>query len=181
MIPITKDTIEEVIAKFHEDMPDEAIVTQKKYGNVFKGYGVGWTIDRLNQIVGPHQWNIRALKSHVERIENAYVATVLVALAIGPPRTWAEDDIDPDNELYAKFTVVPIIYKEAWGDCVNPGYGDALKGAMSDASKKALSMIGIGVKAYKGLLGDVEDDNLHVDFYGSRKKSGNKEVLPWEE
>lgn len=176
-IPVTQDNIDLIVDKFHEDLPIDAIITQKKFGMEFKGYRVGWTIDRLNQIIGPHQWNAIIRKQTVDTTDKgAFRVTVLLGIAIGPPKAFNEDMNHMDNETWKTLTVYPVIYKEAYGDSINPSQGDAMKGAFSDALKKALSFIGIGVRAYKGQIGDVMEDIVHLDVPDDSKGDS----VPWQ-
>jgi len=176
---VTPENIDEIVAEILKDLPEQAIVKEERYGNTYYGYSVGWTIDRLNEIVGPHQWNLVPIKTSMEKSEGrAYNVAMLVGVAIGPPKAWAEDEGPQwyDEEKWAQFTVIPIMYREAWGQSTNMSYGDALKGAMSDGAKKALSMIGLGVKAYKGLIGGLPEDYMYQPT--QNKKNDGK--LPWE-
>lgn len=177
-IEVSQENIGEIIDRFHEDLPDEAIIKQEKFGMVFRGYRIGWTIDRLNEIIGPHQWNLIVRKQSVAQTKKgAFKATVMVGLAIGPPKGFEKECSNgwSNSEYWSELTVVPMIYKEAYGDSVNPSKGDSLKGAVSDATKKALSMVGIGVKAYKGLIGEVEEDIGYIDEEGTKGETD----VPW--
>jgi len=184
---VSPDNIDEIVAKILMDLPDEAIVKEEKYGNTYYGYSVGWTIDRMNQVVGPHQWNIRSIKSHSDKSGKTFHVTMLVAVAIGPPKAFSDTPQWACEEPWKEFTVVPVVWREAWGDCTNPGYGDAMKGAMSDGAKKALSMLGLGVKAYKGLIGGLPEDykyQIAANTPGGSRKRGNipteEDTPPWE-
>ena len=110
--------------------------------------------DALNQVVRATNWGYQIIESNVVPVESKkgetrYLSYVRI-------RLWIID---------------PTTAKEAFGGSENYTPGDSLKGAVTDAIQKALSLFSVGRKAYRG--------ELHVYFdkkpsNGNQKKSNSK-------
>jgi len=122
-------------------------------GRTLYGYKPQSVIDALNQVVGATNWGYQIIESNVVPVESKkgetrYLSYVRI-------RLWIID---------------PTTVKEAFGGSENYTPGDSLKGAVTDAIQKALSLFSVGRKAYRG--------ELHVYFdkkpsNGNQKKSNN--------
>ena len=123
-------------------------------GRTLYGYKPQSVIDALNQVVGATNWGYQIIESNVVPVESKkgetrYLSYVRI-------RLWIID---------------PATAKEAFGGSENYTPGDSLKGAVTDAIQKALSLFSVGRKAYRG--------ELHVYFdkkpsNGNQKKSNSK-------
>ena len=104
-------------------------------GRTLYGYRPQSVIDALNQVLGANSWGYEVLEHSVEKVESKkgdirYLAYVKL-------RLWVADR---DSS------------KDVFGGSENYTPGDALKGAVTDAIQKGLSLFSIGRKAYRGEL-----------------------------
>lgn len=101
------------------------------------GYKPQFVFDALNKHVGIGNWGFEELSNEIKVVGQGDKGDQL--LAVAQVKVWVF------NKEYAM---------PAYGQSrVTKGeHGDAMKGAQTDAIKKALSYFSIGSKAYRGLL-----------------------------
>jgi len=104
-------------------------------GRTLYGYRPQSVIDALNQVLGANSWGYEVLDHSVERVENRKGETRFLAYV--KVKLWV---VDKDSS------------KDVFGGSENYTPGDALKGAVTDAIQKGLSLFSIGRKAYRGEL-----------------------------
>ena len=104
-------------------------------GRTLFGYKPQFVIDALNRVVGANSWGYEVLDHSVEKVESRKGETRYLAYV--KLRLWL---IDRESA------------KEVFGGSENYTPGDALKGAVTDAIQKGLSLFSIGRKAYRGEL-----------------------------
>jgi len=119
-------------------------------GRTLYGYKPQNVIDALNQVVGATNWGYQIIESNIVPVESKkgetrYLSYVRIRLWI----------IDPSTA------------KEAFGGSENYTPGDSLKGAVTDAIQKALSLFSVGRKAYRGEL------HVYFDKKPSKQKKSN--------
>lgn len=142
---------QELVKKIREDFPPESVQVKKSFKDedtgeqtYLTGYKPQYVIERMNDVWGHEGWDFEVLKHGVEGKE----AWVLGRLTIYQSK-WDENAID--GPLIRKVLTI----KEQFGtSSYNKGtsYGDALKGAATNAFEKACSFLDVGHIAYKGLL-----------------------------
>lgn len=134
-IKVMASEIAEKIHRINERLaaqePDS--VSVDTYGG-YVGYDAQFIYDALNAEIGIGNWGFKELddKSQVINIEKGQLAVTKVQFWIDGVK-WQPD---------------------AWGQCnvTRGAVGDARKGAITDAVKKAASVLGIGSAAYRGEL-----------------------------
>ncbi len=104
-------------------------------GRTLYGYRPQSVIDALNQVLGANSWGYEVLEHSVEKVESKKGDTRYLAYV--KLRLWV---VDRDSS------------KDVFGGSENYTPGDALKGAVTDAIQKGLSLFSIGRKAYRGEL-----------------------------
>ena len=120
-------------------------------GRTLYGYKPQSVIDALNKVVGANNWGYQVLDYNVAPVEIKKKGEIQTRyLSYVRIRLWI---IDPSTA------------KEAFGGSENYTPGDALKGSVTDAIQKALSLYSIGRKAYRG--------ELHELFKDKKKDKGN--------
>lgn len=129
----TQTTLVDLYAQLRAPLPDEAITADNSRGFLLTGIKSAYVVERLNETLGLCGWGWWFK---------------VVSLDIGEQFVLADIDLYyADDELWSQ----PI---RASGDqrIIKGRIGDAKKGAVSDALKKAASFLGVGERAYKGLL-----------------------------
>ena len=118
-------------------------------GRTLYGYRPQSVIDALNQVLGANSWGYEVLDHSVEKVENRKGETRYLSYV--KLRLWVADKASS---------------KDVFGGSENYTPGDALKGAVTDAIQKGLSLFSIGRKAYrgelKGLLPQKEQEKKEV-------------------
>jgi len=104
-------------------------------GRTLYGYRPQSVIDALNQVLGANSWGYEVLEHSVEKVESKKGDTRYLAYV--KLRLWVADKASS---------------KDVFGGSENYTPGDALKGAVTDAIQKGLSLFSIGRKAYRGEL-----------------------------
>jgi len=104
-------------------------------GRVLVGYKPQFVVDALNSVVGANNWGYEVFDHSLEKVESRkgeirYLACVKL-------RLWLMERESA---------------KDVFGGSENYTPGDALKGAVTDAIQKGLSLFSIGRKAYRGEL-----------------------------
>jgi hypothetical protein len=145
-----KTLMEKIYNGLKEEISPDAVQT-KDFGAKTDGYKMGYLIERLNDVLIPLgcSWDYKlapiVLADGIERSflketneKGKETLTVRVCLSI----------LDPDGDI--------LNHKESFGGCqlINNSLGDTLKGATTDAIKKAFSYMGIGNHAFKGCVDD---------------------------
>lgn len=126
-------------------LPNEAIQrsegskTGKGYDTT--GYGYQFVVNRLNEVVGVEGWNYEYRE--INKTEGVSRS--------GTPRIGITAEI--------KLTIMGTT-KAMIGGHISNNYTDALKGAITNALKKAAGMFGIGKEAYEKTI---DEDNLSPD------------------
>jgi hypothetical protein len=125
------------IARINEILVSFGNVAVETDQKGFTGYGAQYVLDAVNEGLGLDAWRYEILDHQIEKAGDsgkAHRAMVLLQLSIR---------LD-SGEWFCRGPVV--------GGSVNGDGADALKGAITDAVKKALSHWGIGSRAYRGEL-----------------------------
>ena len=129
------EKLEALMEQLCAPMPPEAYETDSSRGFELTGVKSIYVIERLNEVFGPcgTGWAIQNVR-HTEADR------------------WVLADLELIYRLDDGEWSIPI---PSSGDSnvVKGRIGDAKKGAVSDAIKKAASMLGVAIEAYKGLLG----------------------------
>ncbi len=129
------ETIVEKIDSLLEKEGALAVQEVPGRGRTLFGYKPQFVIDALNQVVGANSWGYEVLDYSVEKVENRKGETRYLAYV--KLRLWV---VERESA------------KEVFGGSENYTPGDALKGAVTDAIQKGLSLFSIGRKAYRGEL-----------------------------
>ena len=129
------ETIVEKIDSLLDKEGTSAVQEVPGRGRTLFGYKPQFVIDALNQVVGANSWGYEVLDHSVEKVENKKGETRFLAYV--KLRLWVVDRGSA---------------KEVFGGSENYTPGDALKGAVTDAIQKGLSLFSIGRKAYRGEL-----------------------------
>ncbi len=129
------ETIVEKIDSLLEKEGALAVQEVPGRGRTLFGYKPQFVIDALNQVVGANSWGYEVLDHSVEKVENKKGETRFLAYV--KLKLWV---VERESA------------KEVFGGSENYTPGDALKGAVTDAIQKGLSLFSIGRKAYRGEL-----------------------------
>ena len=125
---------EELLEQLGKPFPEEAISVDTGRGFSLTGIKAPYIVERLNDVLGPCGLGWTFEVASLEEKGDYIVAKVFLKYQLDGE--WSQ----------------PI---EAYGDnqVIRERIGDTTKAAVSDAIKKAASYIGVGLDAYKGLLG----------------------------
>ena len=133
-------TLPQIYAELSAPLPKEAVERvskeQSKKGYDTTGYGYQFVVNRLNEVLGLRGWGytykiLKELEGVYEKSNNNfYEVTMEVGLWI----------LSEDNIRYAV------------GGHTARSYSDAVKGALTNAFKKAAAFWGVGRQAYEGTL-----------------------------
>lgn len=157
---LQKAIYEELIAK----IPVDAVQT-KTFGAKSDGYNIGYLIERLNKVLIPRGWYWRAEILPIQD-ESENVKTYIINKAGGGQGESQKPKITLSVHIkvsiYSELNEV-VWSHESFGGCqmINNSLGDTLKGAQTDAMKKAFSYLGLGNEAFKGRI----DDQLRQFYY----------------
>lgn len=118
----------------------------------YTGYQAQFIIDAVNEILGYINWRYDLLDIRIEKPENAgqwhAEAKIKLYIIYVCPKATSDG---------ANFLVEQEFCRgEVVGSSANPDYGSTLKGAITDALKKALSQWSIGQRAYRD---EIENGN----------------------
>ncbi|HIP40814.1 MAG TPA: hypothetical protein EYG88_15840, partial [Desulfocapsa sulfexigens] len=119
-------------------------------GQIRYGYKAQYVFDAVNSILLPENWRYEVVSKEI--YETQVVAEVKLFLRTG-------------EEWFCKGS------QSGQMQIVKKNVGDAMKGSITDALQKCLSLLSIGSDAYKGLLRDVY-------FSGNRPPSANARPQP---
>jgi len=103
-------------------------------GRTLYGYKPQSVIDALNRVIGSTNWGYKVLEHSISEVERKGEKRYLAWVKI---RLWILET---------------EAFKEVFGGSENYTPGDALKGAVTDAIQKGLSLFSVGRKAYRGAL-----------------------------
>lgn len=126
-------TLLDRFAQLSAPLPAEAYETDNSRGFPLTGIKGAYVIERLNEVLGLCGDSWRFTITSME-IEDKFVL-VDIALSYWLTDRWSEPIPASGDQRIVKGRV-----------------GDAKKGAVTDALKKAASFLGVGNRAYKGLL-----------------------------
>lgn len=165
----------EIYEKLSKPFPPEALqhasrdMTSKKYD--MTGVSHQYLIDRMNEVLGIGHWNISDIKETIRTgepwVSGKAKADIHVSLKvqIGTWKTHIENNLATN-------------YFEVWAE--RPGNGGrnlysfddvgvTMKAAITNATKKALSLFGVGGEAWRGTLDeDFEFDKKTGEFLKER-------------
>ncbi len=110
-------------------MRDGQVIGQVRYG-----YKPQYVFDAVNNVLLPENWRYEVVSKEI--YDNQVVAEVKLFLRTG-------------EEWFCKGSQTGQM------QIIKKNVGDAMKGAITDALQKCLSLLSIGSDAYKGLLRDV--------------------------
>lgn len=132
-----------IYTEFIKDLPKEALrVSELDDGTVLAIYGYQFVINRLNETIGFEHWTHKIINEPIrERKDKNWWVSLELELSLG-------------NWINGVF--IPLVSKTSYGSGVSESLGNALKGALTNAFKKAAAMYGIGKKAYEGLIEDYD-------------------------
>jgi len=138
--------------------------TKSEKGYDTTGISSYFLMDRLNDVVGPSHWrtNILSVETKESSTGRSYRGIASVILQIG--NTF---ELDSSKSVWKFYPVWES--KPNTGTSINMTEGDALKGCVTNAFKKACADIGLGAEAYRGTL----DDDLEV--FEEQEKQKKKE------
>jgi hypothetical protein len=148
------EKIEEVNAQLLEDEPINLTVYKDECG-----YTVQHLLDTVNAILGPENWTM--VVKDAGSFEAGKVDAMMVRVAVG----MSAGGMSAGGGI-------TMTWREAYGSAndARNNEADAYKGAIADATKKALSMFGIGRRIYRG---EVTSDVIDAfNDYKDQKKQG---------
>ena len=125
-------------------MKDGQVIGQIRYG--FKPQ---YVFDAVNNVLMPENWRYEVVNKEI--YDNQVVAEVRLFLRIG-------------EEWFCKGSQTGQM------QIIKKNVGDAMKGAITDALQKCLSLLSIGSDAYKGLLKDVYFSDGHSPATNARQQ-----------
>jgi len=153
---LKQEHLDEVYKLLSAPMPEEAIQranTKQVKGYDTTGYGYQYIVNRLNEILTPGHWRITELVDAGQSAKS-WEAHAHLTLQLG---NWKD----------GQFIVVAEM--PAYGSSRNALQGDALKGGLTNALKKAAGMFGIGRAAFEGVI---DEDLESPDAGGAGKDKG---------
>jgi hypothetical protein len=136
------DSINERLRSFGKEAVQETRMTGKDgkvIGQVKYGYRSQYVFDCVNEVLGPENWRYELTREEI--FDTQAVAEVRLFLKV-------------DSEWFCKGS------QKGQMQIVKGNVGDALKGAITDAIQKCMSLLSIGCDSYKGLLKHVYLQNL---------------------
>lgn len=154
----------EIYPELIKAIPEEAI-QEKTVGAKTQGYKIGYLIERLNEILAPRgaYWTANIAPIVINGVSHDFLHEIKKGKEDKTIETYCVRIIftifDKDENI--------VIATESFGGCnmINNSLGDTLKGAQTDALKKAFSYIGLGNEAFKGNI----DEQLRQSSYKRSK------------
>lgn len=135
---------ENIYKKLSAPLPKEAIqrtkASETKKGYDTTGYGYQYAVNRFNEVLGLDKWGYEyvVVKETAGEFKSG-TKNWEIAVEV---KIWV---LKSDN------------YRKAGGSHLASSYGDALKGALTNAFKKTAAFWGVGKEAYEG---SIDDDNV---------------------
>ena len=118
-------------------------------GQIRYGYKPQYVFDAVNNVLLPENWRYEVVSKEI--YDNQVVAEVKLFLRAG-------------EEWFCKGSQTGQM------QIIKKNVGDAMKGAITDALQKCLSLLSIGSDAYKGLLKDVYFSGSHPPVTKDKKQ-----------
>lgn len=154
---LTPADLADLYEKLSADLPGEAVQhvsgDQSRKGYDMTGYAYQYVVNRLNEVAFGHWRAIHEMKhlenGKTEKGRILYRKACLVTIQIG---NWRFIEGQNVFEVLAE--------AQGYGGHESIEEASALKGAYTNAFKKAAAMLGVGKKAYEGLL---DEDFLAPD------------------
>ena len=125
-------------------MRDGQVIGQVRYG-----YKPQYVFDAVNNVLLPENWRYEVVSKEI--YDNQVVAEVKLFLRVG-------------EEWFCKGSQTGQM------QIIKKNVGDAMKGAITDALQKCLSLLSIGSDAYKGLLRNVYLSGHHPPAATARQQ-----------
>lgn len=162
----------DIYNKLTADFPQDAFVVDKSRGFQLIGMRSAFIIERLTEVFGLLGVGWRYMRSPFSKEGKEVITEVMLQYHVGDGGTWPiiwDDGWKPDKSDKAIWSegIVGV-----GGNQIGSGgvpLSDAQKSAESNALSKAASRIGVGIKAYKGLL-KVEGQTVGVKGEDSQEK-----------
>jgi len=158
-MPDKQGILQEIYRELSEEIEYNAIQT-KDFGAKSDGFIMGYLIERLNNVLIKHlwSWDVEILPIQAdEGIPRTFILSESTYMSNGTEVT--KKTVAVRVKVYIRDELGNIVWaKESFGGCqmINNSLGDTLKGAQTDAMKKAFSYLGLGNTAYKGLISDIQ-------------------------
>ncbi len=153
---LKQEHLDEVYGLLSAPMPEEAIQrasTKQVKGYDTTGYGYQFIVNRLNEVLTPGHWRITE-SVDAEQSGKSWEAHAHLMLQLG---NWKDGQF------------VAVAEMPAYGSSKNALQGDALKGGLTNALKKAAGMFGVGRAAFEGVI---DEDLESPDTGGAGKGKG---------
>jgi hypothetical protein len=150
------DQINERLRSFGKEAVQEIKMTGKDgkvIGQVKYGYRPQYVFDSVNEFIGPENWKYELTKEEI--FDTQTVAEVKLFIKV-------------DNEWLCKGS------QKGQMQIVKGNFGDAQKGAITDAIQKCMSLLSIGSDSYKGLLSKVYQANPPKSQSGKNNQADRK-------
>jgi recombination DNA repair RAD52 pathway protein len=125
-----------VMQQLSEPFPREMEKVLKKGGASLTYIPVSEVITRLNKVLGIESWSFNILSCERDAIDPDYIVAHVRLM-------WHTDATRPDNVIVRDGFGGQKIKRTKTGDIVD--LGDEMKGAVSDALKKAAQTLGVGL------------------------------------
>jgi hypothetical protein len=160
------------------DISIEAI-QHKDSGAHTTGYKIGYLIDQINEAFSPTGWGFEVIPFVRDGVESTFLIYDMIDKYGNDKKSIAIQIrlmlYDEDGEV--------IFSKTSFGGCpfISNNLGDSLKGAQTDALKKAFSYLGLGNEAYKGAINyqvlkyDYKKGKLIEEIKETMEKKYNRE------
>ena len=159
--PIRKDPLDKIYRELSRPIPEEAIqrtkgsVTKKGYDTT--GFGYQYLVNRFNEVLGIGNWNWRFKVMKEEKGEFRSGAVFY--------------EVAGKSEIRVTIGDKEIVHGEYGGHRAG-NYADALKGASTNAFKKAAAFFGVGKQAFEG---SIDEDNKDVVDFDENKVGERRE------
>ena len=125
-----------IIQQLAEPFPREVEKTLKKGGASLIYIPVSEVITRLNRVLGIDSWSFNILSCSRDALDPEYIVAHVRLM-------WHTDPSRPENSVVRDGFGGQKIKRTKTGDIVD--LGDEMKGAVSDALKKAAQTLGVGL------------------------------------
>lgn len=167
---LTYEHLPVVYKKFSEDL--SGIAVQRTYGKQTMkgydttGYGYQFVVNRLNEVVFGH-WRvvhelIETTDGKTKRGQPLYRRMMYMKIQLG---NWNGDNFEVIHEV------------DGYGGHESIEEASALKGAYTNTFKKVAAMLGIGKRAFEGLI-DTDNISYQQEMKEDGKSGGQIEVPP---
>ncbi len=144
---LTPEILNQLYHQLTADFPREALQASD-IDEDFSALGIraGWIFERLNAVLGPAHWRYHENHLNVEQTATgAYEAVAKVTVEFGNPHYLPETGTSAWEIIATRF---------AYGKFAGIDRGETMQGAVTNAFKKAVALLGPGYQAYIGKLDD---------------------------